>query len=567
MPPRTIQKYRKRAVSQRGLNRFDVRTLLLPSIRASRDNEEEEMLDEWPQTCYVGPKVPISIDIPCENSRDSSLPGWMIGRRRLYDSKKSIEVYISPEGVLYESRDQALAATNQLRLSHSEERMRREELQRRAAEEEALEQPFALRDKARELQTDAHARWTSSESGHIGAWEPGEYIRHIDSLFSKQAIREKMDQIDQNGKNCAAPCERVAVIDLFAGGGGLSLGFRAAGFGAIFGVDSHESCIDTYRTNLCGSRSLQQTIRFEDLDKWESAAREAGLAGENRTVDLVLIGGPPCQPFTNMGTRGGVADNRDGFSTFIEMAIRLQPIVVVLENVPQLLTPEYDEGVQPLLRRLKDYGYAIHAGLYKCENYGVPQRRRRVILTCVHERLYKSKVKVDVKTVEPVPLVADVVGTPEFWAQPDAPVGRSVELRTLERRARAGRFTSTTGIVCPVRTAPTLLTSSLNDASYMRLMAAPASVLPNNLLARHMRKILLDDVKLIQSFPSDFEFRGGISAQKVQVANAVPPRFAYALGCAVAELLAKSEVYPTASVDPKLALRTFKVKLSDKLAI
>lgn len=92
--------------------------------------------------------------------------------------------------------------------------------------------------------------------------------------------------------------EDVVVLDLFAGCGGLSLGFEAAGYRTI----GYESAADTYNKNLkghCYCDTLKGGYEYEDIDK----------------IDIV-IGGPPCQPFSRIGNQKGLEDARDGFPIF-----------------------------------------------------------------------------------------------------------------------------------------------------------------------------------------------------------------------------------------------------------
>jgi DNA (cytosine-5)-methyltransferase 1 len=109
------------------------------------------------------------------------------------------------------------------------------------------------------------------------------------------------------------------VLDLFAGCGGLALGFEAAGFETL-GFEANHDCCSTYNANLTGS-CVEQFLTAET----EFPAAE------------VVIGGPPCQPFSVGGNQLGLEDSRDGFPAFTAAVERLRPKLWIFENVRGLL--------------------------------------------------------------------------------------------------------------------------------------------------------------------------------------------------------------------------------------
>ena len=114
------------------------------------------------------------------------------------------------------------------------------------------------------------------------------------------------------------PTSKYCAIDLFAGCGGLSLGFEAAGIKTV-GYEMVEDCCDTYRKNL--RSECHQEIITKDTEFPRAS---------------VLIGGPPCQPFSRRGKRKGQIDDRNGFPAFIEAVKKVQPDLWMCENVKGL---------------------------------------------------------------------------------------------------------------------------------------------------------------------------------------------------------------------------------------
>ncbi|MDR0562399.1 MAG: DNA cytosine methyltransferase [Spirochaetaceae bacterium] len=113
--------------------------------------------------------------------------------------------------------------------------------------------------------------------------------------------------------------EKTTVLDLFAGAGGLSLGFEAAGFKTI-GYEMDRAACETWNKNLsgiCHEAKLSPGFEYPQAD--------------------IVIGGPPCQPFSVWGYQKGAADGRNGFPIFVDAIRQLQPSLFLFENVRGLL--------------------------------------------------------------------------------------------------------------------------------------------------------------------------------------------------------------------------------------
>jgi DNA (cytosine-5)-methyltransferase 1 len=169
-----------------------------------------------------------------------------------------------------------------------------------------------------------------------------------------QAERSKYKEVSVAGK--------LTVIDLFAGAGGLSLGFKLAGFEITASYDNWQAAVDTYRAN------------FEE---------PAYVASITRDLDLpkatVIAGGPPCQGFSSAGMRRSGDERNTLVGEYARLIVRERPAAFVFENVEGFLTGARGYWLFELLDPLIEAGYRIHVRKVNAASYGVPQHRKRVI--------------------------------------------------------------------------------------------------------------------------------------------------------------------------------------------
>lgn len=165
------------------------------------------------------------------------------------------------------------------------------------------------------------------------------------------------------------------VVDLFCGIGGLSAGFRREGFDVIAGVDVDSSCRFAYEKNI------KATFIAESV-KELSAERLIGLFGND--VPRILVGCAPCQPFstyTGRYRRGETEDELDRRWELLDEFSRLIdgtcPDIVSMENVPRVTA---HPAFQNFVERLDKAGYSVNYHTVRAHEYGVPQRRTRLVL-------------------------------------------------------------------------------------------------------------------------------------------------------------------------------------------
>jgi DNA (cytosine-5)-methyltransferase 1 len=173
--------------------------------------------------------------------------------------------------------------------------------------------------------------------------------------------------------------KRPKAIDLFSGCGGLTLGLTQAGFRVVGAVENDPLAVETYKVN-----HKRVVIWEQDIRKLAAAEVMRRLKIERGQLDL-LAGCPPCQGFSTMTTLNGrIGQDRqnDLVFEFLRFVRVFRPKAVMLENVPKLAK---NRRFKKLRLDLKNLGYEINYSVLNAANYGVPQRRRRLILVAGHQ--------------------------------------------------------------------------------------------------------------------------------------------------------------------------------------
>ena len=163
-------------------------------------------------------------------------------------------------------------------------------------------------------------------------------------------------------------------IDLFSGCGGLTLGLTQAGFRVVGAVENDPLAVETYKAN-----HKRVVVWEQDIRKLNAAEVMRRLKIKRGQLDL-LAGCPPCQGFSTLTTlngRIGQDEQNNLVFEFLRFARAMRPKAVMLENVPKLAK---NRRFKELRDKLQKLGYEINYAVLNAANYGVPQRRRRLIL-------------------------------------------------------------------------------------------------------------------------------------------------------------------------------------------
>ncbi|HHW3676511.1 TPA: DNA cytosine methyltransferase [Legionella pneumophila] len=208
---------------------------------------------------------------------------------------------------------------------------------------------------------------------------------------------------------------KISVLDTFSGAGGFSLGFQMAGFEVIGAIEIDKWACETFSYNHPNVPAIQRDITtISDKEILE-------LFGFQKPD--IIIGGPPCQGFSIANKNAGdIKDPRNSlFKEFLRMGVLLEPSIMIMENVPNLIKAKNNEGkfvIDIIKDSLESLGFKVYIKILDATNYGVPQIRNRLFVIA-------SKYDLDSPFPEPTfSLSGDVLPRcPTLWeAISDLPV-------------------------------------------------------------------------------------------------------------------------------------------------
>ena len=334
----------------------------------------------------------------------------------------------------------------------------------------------------------------------------------------------------------------TTLMDLFAGAGGFTLGFVQAGFVPIFAVENDEDAAATYDVNF-GAHCLTNDIN--DVKNFPAAD--------------VVIGGPPCQGFSNLGSHIPDDPRNQLWRHFVRAVEQTHPLVFVLENVPPLLRSE--EG-QELIRETEALGYQVEGRILNAADYGVPQTRKRTIIigTRVGKVRFPQPTHVDPRKKDLMTAhlsdwvtVRQVIG--DLPLEPTGymlHIGRNPTPKSFERYKHippgGNRWNLPRSLMpdCWKRK-----TKGGTDLFGRLKWDEPCVTIRTEFFkpekGRYLhpeahRPITHREAARIQGFPDEFVFRGSKIEIAKQIGNAVPVRLAYAIAQAV-----KHMIYPSSN--------------------
>lgn len=322
------------------------------------------------------------------------------------------------------------------------------------------------------------------------------------------------------------------IIDLFCGAGGLSLGFEQAGFETILAIDKWEDAIKTYNNNFSGM--VGRNIDIESLTEEELLKYKGKVAG--------VIGGPPCQGFSTVGTRD-IHDSRNHlYLEYCRVVSVVQPEFFLIENVKGLLTLGGGFFKRDIIERFTKLGYKVTYQILNASDYGVPQNRERVFFVGIKDREFKFPSKKDVKisTSEAIGDLSSLEnGEPaEYISEPQNNYQKLMrgDCETPLNHEETKHIQRTIDIISMVPDGGNikdLPEKYWNVRKYNKAFERMNSKLPSNTIDtghrnyfhyKYNRVPSVRESARIQSFPDSFNFLGSKTSQYEQVGNAVPPK-------------------------------------------
>lgn len=338
--------------------------------------------------------------------------------------------------------------------------------------------------------------------------------------------------------------KRIEMIELFAGCGGMALGFEQAGFRARLANDIDEDACRTLRANNLADKVVAGPI--QEIGKLPKAQ--------------VIAGGPPCQGFSIMGSQRPDDPRNDLWQYYFKCVAEVAPDVFLLENVPPLLrSAQYEQ----LLGAAHALGYTVEATILDAADYGVPQRRKRALV--IGSRVGQigfpdathggsglpawSTIRDAFRGIPANPTIDESDGRSRREAAlPEWHIGRT-PTEVSEKRYRMIPEGGDRRNIAPELRPPSWEGRRGGNDAYGRLIwDAPGPTIrtdPRPSKGRYLhpvenRAITPYEAARIQGFPDTFVFCGTKTTVSRQVGNAVPPPLAAALAARIRSALQRS---------------------------
>lgn len=347
-----------------------------------------------------------------------------------------------------------------------------------------------------------------------------------------------------------------SIIDLFCGCGGLSLGFEKAGFEIEFAIDMWNDAINTYNHNHKNKVAICKDIHDLDNEFLKDLSEKKNIVG--------VIGGPPCQGYSSVGTRN-IDDPRNHlYLEYCRVVEAVNPQFFVIENVRGLLTLNNGMFRDDIINRFEKLGYTVSPPkVINAADYGVPQNRQRVFFVGIKNAEFAFPKEKDymVSTFDALsdlPFLDNLKEYKEIYKYASKPLNEYQELMrgdsdTVLNHNFTVHTEQTKNIIGMVKDGGKI--SDLPEEywgvrKYNKAFQRMNSNLPSNTIDTghrnyfHYKENRVPSVResaRIQSFPDGFVFIGSKTSQYKQVGNAVPPLLAEEIARQIKEYISKQK--------------------------
>ena len=339
----------------------------------------------------------------------------------------------------------------------------------------------------------------------------------------------------------------MKVASLFSGAGGLDLGFTQAGFNIVWANEYDSSIWETHRANFPETHlDTRSIVKIEPND----------------IPDVIgMIGGPPCQSWSEAGTQRGIKDARGQlFLDYVRLLSEKQPLFFLAENVSGMLHHKHKQALENILQAFDQANYSVEYRLLNAYDYEVPQDRKRLIFvgfrkdlgkkfifpSSIPKKLCLKDAIFDLHTKEVAALEKNRTNPAMSIANHEYMIGGFSSIFMSRNRVRMWNEPSFT-IQAGGRHAP--LHPQAPKMQYVAKDKFAFAVESEN----QYRRLSVRECARIQTFPDNFIFHYQMVADGYKmIGNAVPVRFAYHLASAIkAQLEDKKDTYMQLSHSPE----------------
>lgn len=332
---------------------------------------------------------------------------------------------------------------------------------------------------------------------------------------------------------------KIQTIGFFSGAGGLDIGSQLAGAKVISSLDFDRDSVATMKAN----KYFAHAAHFHKDIKEIYAKDYKNILKANNPEKLILVGGPPCQPFSKAGywvthkNRLGSEDPRNMIGQYLRIVEELQPDGFLLENVESLLHPKNAQAVTDLKEAIEKLGYKFIVYRADALDFGVPQKRKRVFFIASRKGVVGEPIKTHGNELEilvnknliPHERVIDWIGkfdTDKYFEPEELTTGKTYdeELKQIPPGQNYFALTERSGhpnpkFVANKRFWSFLLKLHPNKPSWTIAAQPGPWVGPFHWNNRRLR---VPESAAIQTFPEDYHFVGTRRSIQKQIGNAVP---------------------------------------------
>ncbi|MEQ3723105.1 DNA cytosine methyltransferase [Alcanivorax sp.] len=350
----------------------------------------------------------------------------------------------------------------------------------------------------------------------------------------------------------------ISVFDMFSGCGGMSAGFKL--LNSIAPIIDLKGAVDIdTKANETYEENHQLKVVDADVAKLSRSSKKLESIFNHHEFSndkiRILIGCAPCQGFSSHRNSDGEKDLRNTlFMDFAKIAVKTQPEVIVIENVPEILTERYWPHVQKARKILEESGYYVHVGAHNMAEFGVPQERFRALILAMKKPFHAPKgflapqefatVRSSISDLPPVEAGEKCSSDPFHYSAKH----KESTLATIRAVPHDGGNRPDNVGPASLRNIKSTTGKAAYEDVYGRLPWDKPSITitafarnPASGRFTHPeqdRALTIREASLLQGFPKQYQFSGSLDSSFRQIGNAVPPIFSAAIAShIVSELL------------------------------